>query len=65
MKDYEKHEVACMLTGCMNNRWHECQLLHEAVKGKRCPFYKTAEDNIAECMRLGVQSWQEIRSNRS
>lgn len=59
----EKTEVICMLSGCMNNNGQVCQLLVEPIKGKKCPFFKTAVDNQMECIRLGVQSWQEIEIN--
>lgn len=44
----------------MNNKQGKCELLHLPIVGKRCPFYKTKMDNDKECMRLGVQTWQEM-----
>ena len=53
-------DIKCMGVECMNNKHGNCQLLTEPIKDKLCPFYKTLDDNNAECRRLGVLTWQQM-----
>lgn len=60
MAKYDRREVFCLLRKCMNCENGKCGLLTKPIINKKCPFYKTKADNDAECMRLGVITWQEM-----
>lgn len=61
MKQYEDKKIFCLMGECMNNNMGLCGLLDERMD-KSCPFFKTKADNDAECMRLGVMTWQEMEA---
>lgn len=58
----EYKKFVCLAKQCMNNNeYSECELLRAPITDRSCPFYKTDQENIDECVRLGVLTWKQMQ----
>lgn len=58
----EYKKFVCLAKQCMNNNeYSECELLRAPITDRSCPFYKTDQENIDECVKLGVLTWKQMQ----